>query len=68
MNAREYLDKHGKEKAEAMAKTAGTNLAYFSQIAAGVRRPSVNLAQRLVDASNGELDFVALLTAKNNAA
>lgn len=64
MNAREYLDKHGKERAEAVAKAAGTNLAYFCQIAAGIRRPSVNLAQRLVKASKGELEFVALLTSK----
>jgi len=62
MNAREYIDKYGKEKAEAVAKAAGTNMAYFSQLAAGFRRPSVKLAQRLVDASGGELGFVELLT------
>lgn len=67
MNAREYIEKHGKQKAEAVAKSAGTNLAYFSQIAAGVRRPSVNLAQRLVEASDGELEFVALLTSSKVA-
>lgn len=67
MNARQYIDKHGKDRAEQVAKAAGTNLAYFGQIASGIRRPSVSLAQRLVGASGGELDFVALLTSKNHA-
>ena len=71
MNAHDFLDKHGKETAERVAKEAGSNYAYFSQIAHGHRRPSPELAQRLVAASEKliaapaeRLDFAALLTPK----
>lgn len=68
MDAKSFLDKHGKDAAERVAIRAGTNYAYFSQIAHGHRRPSVGLAQKLVEASAHEvrkehdrLDFVSLL-------
>ena len=67
MNAREYLEIYGKAGAEKVAKKAGSNLAYFMQIARGIRRPSVNLAERLVKASGGKLDFVELLKNKKAA-
>jgi hypothetical protein len=54
MHPRKFLEKHGKPVAERVAKAAGTNYAYFSQIAYGHRRPSPDLALRLVKAS-GEL-------------
>lgn len=75
MDALQFLEKHGKETAERVANVAGTNWAYFSQIAHGHRRPSADLAQRLVDASAAEiekpkerLDFVSLLQPKAKAA
>ena len=61
MNARDFLDLKGREAAEQVAVKAGTTYAYFYQIARGNRRPSVKLAEKLVKASNQELDFVALL-------
>lgn len=68
MDAHAFLEKHGKPVAEQVAKAAGTNYAYFSQIAYGHRRPSVDLARELVSASetvipNPEerLDFESLL-------
>lgn len=67
MNAKAYLDKYGKDGAEKVAIKAGTKLSYFTQIAAGIRRPSVELAKRLVKASAGELDFVELLSNKKAA-
>ncbi len=70
MDALKFLNRHGKAIAEAVALGAGTNFAYFSQIAYGHRRPSVDLAKRLVDASASvvsdeaaRLDLLALLTA-----
>ncbi len=63
MNAREYIDTFGWEEAERVAKAAGTNRAYFSQIANGHRNASVPLAQKLVDASAGRLDFMSLVNA-----
>lgn len=75
MDAHTFLEKHGKEVAERVAKKAGTNWAYFSQIAYGHRRPSPKLAQRLVDACEGEiekpkerLDFVSLVQPSAKAA
>jgi hypothetical protein len=61
MTADEFLKKYGSEKSAAVAEAAGTNLAYFKQIAKGIRYPSAKLAHRLVDASGMELGFSALL-------
>lgn len=74
MNALSFLEKHGKEIATAVAAKAGTNWAYFSQLASGHRRPSVDLAKKLVAASEDiipepaeRLDLLALLGAKEAA-
>lgn len=71
MDALAFVEKHGKEAATAIAEAAGTNWAYFSQIAHGHRRPSVTLAEKLVSASaerfprlEDQLDFVQLLRGK----
>lgn len=64
MDARAYLDKHGRVKSAEVAQAAGTNLAYFEQLACGFRRPSYELAQELVAASDGEMDVDSLMQAK----
>lgn len=65
MNAREYLDTFGSDQAERVAIRAGSNLAYFQQLACGARRPSFELAQRLVEADDKKkLDVLALMRAK----
>ncbi len=71
MNALAFLEKHGRDLTEQVAKKAGTNMAYFSQIAHGHRRPSIDLAKNLVAASeelvpdqDARLDLLALLDAK----
>lgn len=64
MDTRGYLDKYGRDKAREIAEAAGTNLAYFEQLACGFRRPSYELAERLCAASQGELDTPSLMTAK----
>jgi len=61
MDALAYLNKHGWERMERVAKAAGTNRAYMSQIAHGHRRPSYDLAVRLAEASDGEMDVHALM-------
>jgi hypothetical protein len=61
MDAKAFLDTHGREEATRIARDAGTNYAYFSQIAYGHRRPSVDLAERLVKASGSRMSFEALL-------
>lgn len=75
MDARSFLEKHGRYIAEKVAKRAGTNWAYYSQIAYGHRRSSVDLAHRLVAASAAEvsetddcLDLVSLLQPKERMA
>lgn len=61
MNAKQFKDLYGQERAEEVAQKAGTSLAYFLQLAYGHRRPSIELAKRLVEASDNDLDFVSLL-------
>lgn len=68
MDALAFLEKHGKDVAEQVAEAAGTKYVYFSQIAYGHRRPSVDLAHQLVSASarlipspEERLDFESLL-------
>lgn len=68
MDAKSFLDKHGKTVCERVAIRAGTNYAYFSQIAYRHRKPSAILARDLVAASAKEfaderdqLDFESLL-------
>lgn len=68
MDAAEFHDKYGKEEAEKVSKSAGTSYAYFQQFITGNRRPSVELAQALIDASGGRLDLVGLLTKKRKVA
>ena len=62
MNAYDFYKTEPKETVEAVAAKAGTTFDYFKQIALGNRRPSVSLAEKLVSASGGRLDFVSLLT------
>lgn len=69
MDALAFLQKHGKDTAEKVALAAGTNYAYFSQIAYGHRRPGVDLAHELVRSSerhirkpDERLDFESLLS------
>lgn len=68
MNAKTYLETHGRDAAEKLAIAAGTKLSYFVQFASGHRRPSADLAHRLVEKSHGALDFQSLLPAKKKEA
>ena len=66
MNAREFIDEFGADEAERVAIAAGTNMAYFRQIANGHRNAGFGLAQRLVGASDERLDLLALLGATDD--
>lgn len=61
MNARQFLSDYGREEAERVAKAAGTNFAYFYQLAIGFRSPSPRLAKRLEKASGGRMKVLDLL-------
>ncbi len=61
MNAKQYKDKYGKAACVKVAEKAGTNYVYFYQLVNGDRRPSVELAKKLVKASKGELDLLSLI-------
>jgi len=64
MDLRTYIDINGWPAAEKLAEKVGTNRAYFAQLANGHRRPSVELALKIVKASRNEIDFMTLVTAK----
>ena len=75
MDALGFLKKHGTAVATEVAEAAGSNFAYFKQIAHGHRRPSVDLANDLVEASvarfpnpEHQLDFVSLMNSKKQKA
>ena len=61
MDAKTFIQEKGWGVCEQVAKAAGTNRAYFSQIAHGHKNASVELAGKLVKASDGELDFFSLV-------
>lgn len=61
MDAREFLDTYGFEEARRVAESAGTNFAYFWQLANGYRFPSRDLAVKLEKASDGRMSRVALI-------
>lgn len=61
MDAKTFLETYGKDECERVAIAAGTNYAYFSQIAYGHRKPSAKLAKAMVEASGGRLGFEQLL-------
>ena len=64
MDANDFLARYGADRAAVVAANAGTTLAYLKQIAKGIRYPSAKLAHRLVEASNHEMGFSALLARK----
>ena len=64
MDAKAFLAQYGIAEATRVSVAAGTNYQYFSQIAHGHRRPSVELAEKLVKASGDRLSFEALMRAK----
>lgn len=60
MTLREFIEKHGVAAARDVAAEAGTNYAYFSQIAYGHRRASPHMAQRIEKATGGEVTLCEL--------
>ena len=68
MDAKTFFDTYGREECRAVATAAGTNYAYFYQLVTGFReRCSVDLAKRLVKASDDRLDLLSLLNANEAA-
>lgn len=75
MDALAFLEKHGREVTKNVCQKAGTSIEYFSQLAHGHRRPSIDLAKELVKASESvivdkrkRLDLMSLLGLKEKAA
>ena len=68
MDAKTFKDKYGIGECRRVAELAGTNYDYFYQIATRFRRPSVEKAQALVEASDGRLDLLSLLVPDKDAA
>ena len=52
MNARQFLNRFGKDEAERVCQEANTTYDYFRQIASGARKPSWRLAGDLECASD----------------
>lgn len=75
MDAKTFLETHGRDLVTLVCEKAGTKIEYFSQIAHGHRRASVDLAHKLVAACETvivepekRLDLLSLLQPKENVA
>lgn len=75
MDAKAFLEAHERELVREVVLKAGTTMEYFSQIAHGHRRASVDLAHRLVAACDEliadpqrRLDLLSLLQPKERVA
>lgn len=55
MNLKTYIETYGTGKAKTVAKAAGTNYAYLSQVAYGHRKASAMLAQRISKLTDNEV-------------
>lgn len=60
MELRSYIEKFGHDAAERLARGAGTNYAYLSQIAYGHRQASPKLAIKIEGVSEGIVSRVDL--------
>ena len=61
MDARTFLKQTPEADVTRIAEAAGTNLAYFKQLAYGARIPRPKLAEALEKASDGQLTRMELL-------
>jgi len=61
MDAMTYWKRYGIKRVHEVCEAAGTTYDYWKLIAYGFKRPSVDLAHRLVEQSNGEMVFADLL-------
>lgn len=61
MTPLEYLHKKPKQEIEQMARNAGSNYAYFEQIARGHRTPSIKKAIEFVKHSENQMTMSELL-------
>jgi hypothetical protein len=67
MSPKDFYTLNGRIKTEEICLKSGTTWSYFDQFVRGKRRPSVELAIKLVKASANELDFVSLMNCKEAA-
>jgi len=64
VDLKQFIKEYGREEGQKLAEKAGTSWPYIYQCANGYRRPSVEMATKLVEASDGRLDLLAMLTAE----
>ena len=66
VSAMTYWKRHGIKHCEQLAIACGTSYDYWKQIANLRKRPSIELARRLVALSQGEMSLEMLLTPKHH--
>ncbi|NBQ17290.1 transcriptional regulator [bacterium] len=65
LDAMSFWKQAGIDETRRVCELAGTSYEHFKHIAHKRRRPSVELANRLIKASNGQMSFEKLLFSKN---
>jgi len=68
MNTKQFLALYGRDRAVKVAEDAGISYGYYLQYVSGVRRPSADMAIKLEEASDGDLDMVSMLKTKSKSA
>lgn len=67
MTLNDYFIKHGTKGLRELAEKAGTKLSYLLQLNYSTgKRPSIQMAQRLVEASGGALTLEGLANPQKN--
>ena len=61
MDLNEWWQRNGKLQAKEMCKAVGTSYEYFKHICNKRKRPSVDLARKIVKQSGGEISLEKLL-------
>lgn len=61
MDAKAYWDSVGKQAVIELCEQVGTSYGYYKQIANKRKRPSIDLARKMVAASGGQLSLDKLL-------
>lgn len=65
MNIYQYSHRYGRDAVERLAKACGTSYEYMRQLMYGYRSPGAKLLTKLVEESNGELDYRSLLSQRD---
>ena len=63
MDLLQYQKYYGRKTVRTLCEKVGTTEGYYQQLAYGYRTPSLLLAEKFVEETNGEIDVVSMMRA-----